>query len=158
MMRIWPWSKIRKLERELQVKSDQVQALEKALHEADPLYAYRKLGELRIATPRSNCRITGIQAATKHSKPWLANFVASMRNCDRQTELYGIIALARNMLLLCEAEKITGNAFNERLCRAVLYRIRRFADFSLLQESDRGDLKVVKDAQRRLEGMVGRSI
>jgi hypothetical protein len=87
--------------------------------------------------------------------PWLANFVASMRGCDREAELYGVIVLSRNILAVCEREKICGNQFYERLCRAVLYRIRQFADFAQLQD-ETGSLRQVKDAQRRLEGLVGK--
>jgi hypothetical protein len=96
--------------------------------------------------------------------PWLSNYVASSFCLDRRQpgyweyELFGLMILARGIQGLCRDRKIVGDPVMERVCRAVLYRIRRVADFRLLTESDLASpLCQIRSAQLRIEGLLGKA-
>jgi hypothetical protein len=89
---------------------------------------------------------------------WLANYIAFRgRRFDHgywQAEVYFLALLARGFLSLCEEEKIIGDANNERVCRFILKRIRRMADFRQLTHAGESEyLMQIRTAQIRIEGM-----
>jgi hypothetical protein len=59
-MRIWPWSTISRLKRELDEEKDRSQMFEDELYKADPTWWAKKVIALHTSCPRNNCVITGI--------------------------------------------------------------------------------------------------
>jgi hypothetical protein len=70
-------------------------------------------------------------------------------------ELWALSCLSRAMNMVIEKERIRGT-FYERVAQMVLGRIKKFADFKLLElRSEDCMLLEIQNCQKRIEGILG---
>lgn len=89
---------------------------------------------------------------------WLHNYLdfRGMKSDEDywKSEIYPLSWLAGGALMICDEQRVKGNPENERICRFILKRIRRMADFRQLQPPYRsGYVAKIREAQIRLEGL-----
>ena len=92
-------------------------------------------------------------------EPWLANYLhlRPRQYADRdfyKGQIFWLAVIARSISALIDREKIAGNARLERLCRWALATIKRTADFTLLDPGGSEYLRQIRNAQKRLEGIL----
>lgn len=92
---------------------------------------------------------------------WLWNYLSLSRPCCPRregywlSEMYWLALLSRGMQVLCDEERILENPNHVKLCRFVLRRILRFADFQKVMITENSQyFSQIRTAQVRIQGLL----